>query len=440
MTPMSNGAFGRDSGMSRRQALGLGALAIGGIPLAAACSNGGDSGGGSAVAAQGEKYADFELTSYGLSEDPPSAWLKKTISEYESEHDLTVTTHSYPWDSALNQMLLRSRSGELHGVAQISAEWLAPMAAAGKLVDISSIAAEADYTEAAARLGTLEGTQYAFPWTSGAIGLIANSELLDEAGIGDTPTTVDEFEEALRAIKDLGSDMVPYAASTKAATLKDFVAWAQTFGSPIIEDEKCTLGDEQSIAAMAWYQKLYKDGLIASEIDRNAARTLFAQKRTAFYDDAPVGVGIISSSSSDKDIASKMVPFSRPVPSPDDTPHEQAWGNILVIADGPGSAAAAQFCLWITTDQTKQIEHLKIVGTAPTTTAGLELPEVKDNEFIATFSKAITPNAAPSPLWKFTNYSQMQKAISDEVEKGLLGEASAKDAMEAARDAINELI
>src|SRR5690606_9667349 len=127
--------------------------------------------------------------------------------------------------------------------------------------------------------------------------LIANQELFDKAGASVAPTTIEEFEEGLRALKGIG--VIPYAASTKAAQLKDIFVWMQTFGSPIIEGDKTSIGDEASIKAVEWYKKLYDEGLIAPDVDRAGARTLFAQAATALYDDAPVGVAPVVSQSPD---------------------------------------------------------------------------------------------------------------------------------------------
>ena len=152
---------------------------------------------------------------------------------------------------------------------------------------LSTLAEGRGYTDAALGAGSLDGKQLGLPWTIGAIGLIGNAELFDKAGASLTPKTIEEFEEGLRALKGIG--VIPYAASTKAAQLKDIVVWMQTFGSPIIDGDESTIGDEASVKAVEWYQKLYDEGLIAPDVDRAAARTLFAQGGTALYDDAPVG-------------------------------------------------------------------------------------------------------------------------------------------------------
>src|SRR5690606_14568218 len=113
--------------------------------------------------------------------------------------------------------------------------------------------------------------------------------------------------------------------STKAAQLKDILIWMQTFGSDLVKDGEVTIGDDASVEAVTWYKSLYDQGLIAADVDRFDARSLFAQGRAAMYDDAPVGRGAVTKESPDKDLASKLVAESRPVLKKGDTPRALVW-------------------------------------------------------------------------------------------------------------------
>ena len=99
--------------------------------------------------------------------------------------------------------------------------------------------------------------QYGLPWTTGSIGLAANKQLLDAAGVTSMPKTVAEFEAALLKIKKSNPDVIPYAGMTAAAQLKDILFWIWTFGGTVIDDKgNVTLGDAGSVAALEWYKSL----------------------------------------------------------------------------------------------------------------------------------------------------------------------------------------
>ena len=420
---------------TRRQAMGLSGAGLSALALSAC---GGSTEGGDAPS--GESGEDFHLTSFALSEDPPRAWLEETLASYGNENDLTITTTGDAFNDALNQMLLRARGGELSGVVHLNLEWLAPMAATGQLVDLSEYASGVDYTEAALATGQLEGSQLGLPWTTAAIGLIANMEILEEAGVSEAPETIEEFVDALRAVKSLGNDMVPYAASTEVAQLKDFVFWLETFGASLMEDGRCTLGDDTSVAAMEWYKELYDEGLIAPGTDRSVARNLFGQGRTAFYDDAPIGASIVVANSPDTEILTKMAPLARPVLASGDTPRALAWGHLLAVVDGPGAVSGAEFARWVSSDPDLALDYFEVSSNPPVTESGLAGDAVQEDEFLTAFTENITSNASTSPLWAFPEYAQMETAVAEGVQAALLGTQSPADAMKNAADAVNGLL
>lgn len=435
-SPLSRPTRPQPSGVTRRHALGLSGVGLGALALAAC----GDSDEDVAAAPSGDAGEDFHFTSFALSEDPPRDWIEETLAGYGEENDLEITSTADSFDEALNQILLRGRGGELSGLVQLNVEWLAPVAETGLLVDLGELTSGIDYTDAALQTGQLDGIQYGLPWTNAAIGLIANTEILEEAGVSSIPETIDEFADALRAVSGLSNDMIPYAASTEVAQLKDFVFWLETFGSTLMEDGVCTLGDEPSVAAMEWYKEMYDEGLIAPGTDRNAARNLFSQGRAAFYDDAPIGSSVVVANSPDSDLRSKMAPIPRPVLAAGDTPRALSWGHLLVVVDGPGAASGAEFAQWVTSDPELALDYFEVSSNPPVTETGLEGDAIQDDEFLAAFTDNITLNASPSPLWEYPEYAQMESAVAEGVQAALLGQASPADAMADAADAVNSLV
>jgi len=112
-------------------------------------------------------------------------------------------------------------------------------------------------------------------------------ELLEKAGVTKMPTTVAEFEAALEALKKLGPDVIPYAAMTDLAQLKDIIPWIWTFGGTVINDKgEVVLNDKGTVAAVEWFAGLQKKGLIRAKVARADARQLFAQGKVGFYEDA----------------------------------------------------------------------------------------------------------------------------------------------------------
>lgn len=430
------------SGISRRGALrmfGIGALGMAGVGALGACAPS-PSNSGSASNGGDTKSKDFDFTSWSLNEEAARPAIEKIIAAWEKAEKSKVRAVSYPYNEYLSQLTLKLGGGETTGAIHLDIAWLAAVAQMGKLADLGSVAPKGGYTDVALKSGVYDGKQYGLPWNTGSIGVIANSKLLEKAGIKKHPTTVDEFEDALRALKGLGGGVVPYAAATKVAQLKDIFPWMQTFGCTLMDGEKVTIGDDASVDAVTWYKKLHDAKLIAADVDRFDARALFGQGKAAFYDDAVIGKGVTAAQSKDKTLADAMQPMQRPVLHSGDTPQALLWGGVIAIVNGKGQDAATQFALHTTSDLATTSEYFTSRALPPSTTAGLADPKVAKDTFTAEWTEKITKTATGSPFWQFAQNAQIEEAVAKQVQAVLVGKSKPKDAMKKAGEEVAALI
>ncbi|WP_327584189.1 extracellular solute-binding protein [Nonomuraea sp. NBC_00507] len=419
--------------MNRRDALRLLGLSTLGVTALSACAP--DATGGGAARSSGDAAAKtFGFTSWSLNEEAQKAAVQAIVDAYASAGKVTINTASFPYNEYLNQVTLKIRGGQLSGAVQLDVAWLAAMASLGKLRDLSPQATQGGYTEVALSSGQYGGKQLGLPWTTGSIGLIANTEILQKAGVSELPATTEEFEAALTKVAKLGDGIVPYAAATKAAQLKDILPWMKTFGSPLLDGDQITVGDDASVAAVEWYKQLYDAKLIAPDVDRFDARALFAQGKAAFYDDAIIARGVVAGQSPDKSLTEKMKPLPRPVLDAGGTPQALLWGHVIVVVEGEGAEAAADFAKFATSDTATVAGFFEKVKLPPTTTAGLADPKVAGDAFTAEWTEKITKTATPNPFWRYAGYGQIETAIAEQVQAVLVGQASAKDALAKAAE------
>ncbi|MES9506181.1 extracellular solute-binding protein [Streptomyces sp. NPDC000609] len=427
------------SGITRRGALrmfGIGALGVAGAGALGACapSGAGTSSGGDT------KSKNFDFTSWSLNEEAAKPSIEKIIAAWEKAEGSKIRAVSYPYNEYLSQLTLKLGGGETTGAVHLDIAWLAAVAQMGKLAELDSVALKGGYTNVALDSGMYDGKQYGLPWNTGSIGVIANSKLLEKAGIKKHPTTVEEFEGALRELKGLGGGVVPYAAATKVAQLKDIFPWMQTFGCTLLEDSKVTIGDDASIDAVTWYKKLHDEKLIAADVDRFDARALFGQGKAAFYDDAIIGKGVTAAQSKDKTLAEAMQPMKRPVLRAGDTPQALLWGGVIAIVKGKGQDAATEFALHTTTDRATTTEYFAARALPPSTTAGLSDPKVAQDTFTTEWTEKITDTATGSPFWQFAQNAQIEEAVAKQVQAVLVGTSKPKDAMKKAAEEVTDLI
>lgn len=382
----------------------------------------------------------FSFASWTLNEEAGKPVVQGLLDTVTKKDGLTVNPVSYPYNEYLNQLTLQVRGGKLVGAAQLDIAWLGALAALGKLRDLSAEAKEGGYTDTALESGQYEGKQLGLPWTTGAIGLLTNTELLAKKGITTFPETIEDFEAALVELKGLGDGVVPYAASTKVAQLKDILFWMKTFGCTLLDGDKVTIGDEASVEAITWYKKLYDQKLIAPDVDRFDARALFSQGRAAIYDDAIVGKGAVLKDSPDPDLADKLDAVARPVRKAGDEPQAQLWGHVIVVVEGEAANTASSFAKWMTSDPAATDELFSKLALPPTTEEGLASDAVANDPFTKAFSERITKTAARNPFWRFPEYAQMETVIAEQVQAVLIGSATPADAMRTAGEQVQALV
>lgn len=432
--------------VSRRsflRGLGLGALALGGGGLAA-CGTAPAvaptaAPAGAAAAPTAAQAAAFGLTAWSLNEGASKAKIEEIVAAYQQQTGATITTAAYPFNEYLNQILLQASGGTIGGAAQLDIAWLTALASTGKLRDLGPMAQGAGYTPAALSSGQHQGVQYGLPWTTGSIGMVANTELLERAGVQGVPATVEEFEAALERLKALGDGVVPYAAMTDVAQLKDIIPWIWTFGGTVMDGTNVTLGDAGSVRAVEWYKGLLDRGLIAPDVDRFDARQLFSQGKVGFYDDAIVGKAAVLKDSPVADLASKLQPLARPLADAGD-PQALLWGHLVVVFEGEGADGAAEFARFLTSDPATTVGYFEALSLPPTTEAGLASPAVQADSYTATWTQSITSTARPNPFWPYAESAQMEKLLAEEVQAVMIGSASAQDALGRAAEAIGKLV
>lgn len=392
----------------------------------------------SAITAQEPQEITF--TGWSINEGLSRDVILGFANSYAEANSITITPVAFPFNEYLNQVILQANGGQLSGAVQLDVAWMAPMAALGVLRDLGAVVPEGVYTDAALQSCQVDGVQYGLPWTTASIGMVANQELLAAAGITELPTTIEEFEAALEALEAYNPDVIPYAAMTDVAQLKDIIPWIYTFGGSVIaEDGTVSLGDEGSVAAVEWYASLLERDLIAADVDRFDARQLFAQGLVGFYDDAILARSL-AAGNKPADLELTVVPVPRPVLNEGDAPQSLLWGHCVGVVDDAAGDAAADFALYLTGTPEVGISYFEQLSLPPTTVEALASDVVSGDTYVSTWSNEVTAFASPNPFWGYPESARMESLLGEAVQSVFLGDASAADALAAAAEDITDLL
>lgn len=409
--------------LSRRGVLALGLGAAGAALVGCASTD---------PAVSEVRAVNFTSWVFGTSGAGPTT---EAVTGFERQSGITVHPRSYPYEQYLNQMVLKARSGNATGVAQIDEEWMSTLVTAGVLRDLGPLVQTERYPEFVAAAGTYRGIRYAMPWTQSAIGIVANSGLAARFGVDiNRIRGIDAFTEALRTIKRAEPSMIPYLPCTDVTQLKDMLPWMWSFGSPVVADGRVTLGDRGSVQAVEYWKSLLDEGLIQSGIIRDDGRTLFAQERAVFYEDAPQAIGVVPKRSSDADIAAKMRPLPRP--ALDGAGRNLVWSQPLVaLNDGPAVDALLQY---MSTDTRALQIMFEGAGQPPATSAALAAPWFADSAFYTEWNAVVASASELNPLWMFPKATAAQQFFDQRMELALSGSVTVAEALRDAADGLQD--
>jgi multiple sugar transport system substrate-binding protein len=262
--------------------------------------------------------------------------------------------------------------------------------------------------------------------------MVANAEVLEAAGVTDIPTTIEEFEQALIAVRDAVPNSVPYAMASinNGSILLDYLVWTWTFGGDVFVDGVPTADSPEAVAALEFMVGLMNNNLAAPEIDRPDARRLFAQGASAFFIDAPVARTFARQfSGRGEEIDSAVLPIPTPVLVSGDTPVSIQWGHVIAMFGDENATAdspAAQWMMHLLSDE-QLIDYAVDQSALPVTLSGIASEQVQADAYLSSWAEAaISPRR--NTVASLENGALVTDIIGEEVQSALLGQKSATQA------------
>lgn len=389
---------------------------------------------GAAALAAGPALAQSDglsFMSFSFAEEPNKPLVQKLIDDFKAKSGVAVEPIGSAWGDVQKNLLLRQRSKTLPSTAQLSERWLPALSTIPEIVNLDEAIGRAKLEAAidpkVLAMGQVGGKTLALPLITGSIGMIANKEVLEKAGVA-VPTTVDQFRAALMAIRDKVPNSVPFAAATKNPNSipLDFMIMVWTHGGRIVDESgKVLVNSPEGRAAMAFLAGLMKDRLMAPELDRPDSRRLFAQGSAGFYIDAPQARSFARNFSGRGEAADAFVlPIKTPVLKAGDTPRSIQWGHLVAAFRGaPGPTADSGVVKWLDflMSDAAQGSFPPALSALPVTKAGQAMPVVKNEPYFSAWAEATgVPLTNEIGIW--SNAPELSTILSEEVQAAILGQ------------------
>ena len=310
-----------------------------------ACSGGGNN---EPAAADGGDTSQEEVSlrfyNYALSETAKADWWKKTVEDFEKEHEnIHIETVTVDYNSMIQTFTNDLASGLAVDLVYGETSWIPALADGGFIQDPANVM-DADFyagyydnvMDYFEYTGTVYGVpHYYTPWL-----IFVNKDLVEGAGLSmdDFPTTLDDLKSWIETLaayyKDSNVTTIFGAATSEvAATGMNLNSMYTAFGGTLIEDEKTmadiTSGDNKTAMTemLDFYKYLIGNGYTQDNLKLKDYRSAFGAGNVAMYVDQSWGYAQIA------EVADNTADFTVTAPLP------TTMGSL-----GKGSAMLTSHC------------------------------------------------------------------------------------------------
>lgn len=270
--------------------------------------------------------------------------LWNAVSAYTSANpNATMEQAATPFGQYADTLFTQLGSGVGPDVFIVLDDQWVVLQDAGLLAPLDESVAEADLNSTNDAL-IVDGARFGVTWENVPYALLANKNLLAQAGITALPTTVDELIAASRQVTaSTGADgfAVRHRIAELAGWRADFPNWTFGFGGSWSSNGALTFASPENVAAVEAFKKVYDSGIMPIGDDASTFRNKFRENSLAFMIDN--GGAALSFTAGGSLTGMDMI--SGPLPFPTGAGAHQAL-VLAVNADSPNADLAKDFVRW----------------------------------------------------------------------------------------------
>lgn len=217
-----------------------------------------------ALSAQAESVLKFRFN------DSEREEMRAALDEFEAANpDIKVELQTISWKDARDQFLREAAVGQGPDVVHIAFVWTKEMAEAGIVKPIDELTQYGAFANGfddfiATDLTQYEGKAYGVPWSADTWAMVYRTDVLEEAGITDLPTTWDELKAASSTVKEkTGNSGFAFPGASQVWFPVNYYLWSNEKGF-VVEDGnggyKLGVTKDDVAEAMTYFKSFIDDG------------------------------------------------------------------------------------------------------------------------------------------------------------------------------------
>jgi raffinose/stachyose/melibiose transport system substrate-binding protein len=195
---------------SKTRGAALAALCAGAMLVATACGSDDDS--------SDSGDATTITWWHNSNNEPGKGYYEKVAKDFEADHPgVKVEVTDMAHEDMVDKLDAAFQAGDIPDIyMERGGGELADHVEAGMVKDISDSASE-EIAKIGGSVGgwQIDGKTYALPFSVGVVGVWYNTELFEQAGITEPPTTMDEWYDDIAKLKDAGITPISVGAGDK---------------------------------------------------------------------------------------------------------------------------------------------------------------------------------------------------------------------------------
>lgn len=366
-----------------------------------------------------------------------------------SQDEIFVQSYHLPQDANnlhddfVNKMVAQDTSVDIMALDVV---YIAEFASAGWVADLSDLYSEEElgaYLDGTVAGATVDGKLYAAPWFTNASALFYRTDVLEDLGITEVPTTFQGWIDVYEKLdKESGIDYAfCFQAAQSEALVCNWVEFLASYGASVLDEEgKPAVNSAEAVAATQAMADFI--GKYAPEGTTTYAET---ESQQVFQEGKALtcrtwsGTWNTFNDEAQSDVAGKVGMTVLPVNAEGDTAHSCLGGLDLVVntyIDDAQKEAAKTFIKWMTSEEEEKNFCLSS-SQPPTVKAVYQDAEVLEAIPFYTDFYSIIENGKGRP--SSANYAELSDAIQRNVHAALTGETAVEDALNALYDEASAL-
>jgi len=376
---------------------------------------------------------------YGADGDEITTFRDVVLPAFNALYpNITVETQEIPYNDLRQKLVTGIAGGVLPDVLRSDIVWVPEFADQGVLLALDEEMADFDALAAQVFPGPLSTNKwgdhyYGLPLDTNTRVIFMNSAVFEAAGVTAPPTTIEEFETALVAIRDtLGEGVYGYAEGGTGGW--NVLPWIWSFGGAVTDPGLTTasgyLNGEGSVAAVSKLKEWLDGDLMSPSIlgGGTATSDQFGNGQTGTVLEGPWMPNIFANQFPELGFGYVPVPAG-----PGGSQSVVGGEDIVVFNTTENKDAALAFVRHMLSEETQLA--MGGVGQMPVLSSLVGHPDLPD--YYPTFMQQLENGNArtPVPAWP-----AIDQAIGDAVLKALRGDMEVQAALDEAAAIVDGLV